>query len=60
MTQKQYNELCHIFEKQLTDKELKEMGFSAVDGIFDEDVDYDIGLYKFEQFKDKCRRNNNG
>ncbi len=34
------------------------MGFTAVDGIFDEDLDYDIGLFKFEKFKDKCRRKN--
>lgn len=60
MTNIQYYDLCKILGKNLTDKELKEMGFTAVDGIFDEDVDYDIGLYKFEQFKDKCRRENNG
>lgn len=56
MTNIQYYDLCKLLGKKPADKELKEMGFSAVDGIFDEDVDYDIGLYKFEQFKDKCRR----
>lgn len=56
MTNIQYYDLCKILGKNFTDKELKEMGFTAVDGIFDEDVDYDIGLYKFEEFKNKFRR----
>lgn len=56
MTNLQYNELCNAMGKKLTDKELQEMGFSMVDGEFDEDLDFDIGLLKFEQFKDKCRR----
>ena len=55
MTNIQYCELCKILDKKPTDKELKEMSFTAVDGIFDQAVDYDIGLYKFEQFKDKRR-----
>lgn len=56
MTNNQYYDLCKILGKNFTDKELKEMGFTTVDGIFDEYVDYDIGLYKFEEFKNKCRR----
>ncbi len=59
MTHIQYYDLCKVLGKKPTDKELKEMGFSTVDGMFDEDVDYDIGLYKFEQFKDKCRNERN-
>ncbi len=58
MTKNQYYELCAIFEKKLSETELQEMGFTPVDGIFDKDVDYDIGLYKFESYKDKCRREN--
>ncbi len=55
MTQQQYEELCElILGKRPTNKELEEMYFSPVDGKFDEAVDYDIRLFKFEQFKDKC------
>lgn len=56
MTNIQYFDLCNIFGRKLTDHELKEMGFSAVDGKFDEELDYDIGLMKFDQFKRECRR----
>lgn len=51
MTKEQYNEVCKIFGKELTEQELKEMGMTAVDGVFDEEIDYDIGLYKFEEYK---------
>lgn len=51
MTQQQYEELCKILGKRPTDKELKEMYFSPVDGEFDEAVDCDIGMYKFEEYK---------
>ena len=60
MTHIQYYELCKLLDKKPSDKELKEMGFSAVDGKYDEELDYDIGLLKFERLKDKCRRENNG
>ena len=56
MTQQQYEELCElILGKRPTNKELEEMYFSPVDGKFDEAVDYDIGLFKFEEFKKKQR-----
>ncbi|GEM_PF-5514044 len=56
MTQQQYEEVCKILGKRPTDKELKEMYFSPVDGEFDEAVDYDIGLYKFEEYKRNQRK----
>ena len=57
MTLQQYEELCElILGKRPTNEELKKMHFTPVDGKFDEAVDYDIGLFKFEQFKDKCRK----
>ncbi len=56
MTKEQYNEVCKIFGKELTEQELKEMGMTAVDGEFDEAVDYDIGLYKFEEYKRNQRK----
>ncbi len=56
MTQRQYKELCKIFEKELTDKELKKMGFGQVDGKFDEAIDEDISLYKIEERRRKERR----
>ncbi len=56
MTEEQYCKVCAMFEKKLTETELLEMGFTAVDGQFDEDVDYDVGLYEFERYKEKCRK----
>ena len=56
MTQQQYEEVCKILGKRPNDKELKEMYFSPVDGEFDEPVDYDIGLYKFEEYKRNQRK----
>ena len=56
MTQQQYEEVCKILGKRPTDEELKEMYFSPVDGEFDEAVDYDIGLYKFEEYKRNQRK----
>lgn len=53
MTQRQYKELCKIFEKDLTEKDLKKMGFGKVDGKFDEAIDYDITLYKIEERRRK-------
>ena len=32
-------------------KNFKEMYFSPVDGEFDEALDCDIGMYKFEEYK---------
>lgn len=51
MTEQQYEALCKILKKRPTPKELKKMHFSQVDGKFDEDLDYDIGLFKFEEYK---------
>lgn len=55
MTQQQYEEVCKIFGKRFTDKELQEMRMTAVDGKFDEDIDHDIGQYKFEEYKRRQR-----
>lgn len=59
MTQGQYDDLCKILKKKLTEKELKEMGFGKVDGKFDEVIDYDITLFKIEDRRrnDWRRRN---
>lgn len=55
MTKGQYKELCRIFEKELSDENLKEMGFSPVDGKFDEELSEDINLYKVEQWRRESR-----
>lgn len=57
MTKQQYDELCKIFEKELTVEDLKDMRFSPVDGEFDEDLDYDIGLYRAEKWRREGRKN---
>lgn len=56
MTQRQYKELCKIFKKELTEKDLKKMGFGKVDGKFNEAINEDIALYKVEE----CRRMTGG
>lgn len=60
MTQRQHKELCKIFGKELTDKELQEMGFGKVDGKVDYRLNEDIGLYKVETYHDEVRRNKKG
>lgn len=57
MTKTQYYKLCRILGKKPTNEELKEMGFSIVNGIFDDDLDADIDLYEFEKFKNVYREN---
>lgn len=53
MTQRQYKELCKIFEKEFTEKDLKKMGFGKVDGKFDEVINDDIALYEVEERRRK-------
>lgn len=55
MTQRQYKQLCKIFEKELTEKELKKMGFGKVDGKCDTAINDDIALYKVEERRRKER-----
>lgn len=49
MTQRQYEDLCKIFEKKLTEKDLKKMRMGKVDGKYDEELAHDMTLYQIEQ-----------
>ena len=49
MTQWQYFKLCELFDKHLTPKELEEMGFTPVDGVLDEELQYDMTLASIEE-----------
>lgn len=55
MTKGQYKELCRIFGRELSAESLKKMGFSPLDGKFDEELSEDIHLYKVEQWRRKSR-----
>lgn len=49
MTQLQYEKLCKIFDKELTAKELNEMGFTQVDGIWDEELAIDMTMLSIDE-----------
>lgn len=45
----QYEKLCKIFDKELTADELNEMGFSQVDGVFDEELAIDMTMLSIDE-----------
>lgn len=54
MNDRQYLALCLVFNKELTAEDLEEMGFSAHNGEYDDDLEYDLSLFEMDQ-----RRNRN-
>lgn len=60
MTRDQYNELCKTLGEKIPEDKLEEYHFTPIDGIFDDDVDYDIGYFKFEEYVRKQRQGDEG
>lgn len=45
MTEFQYRMCCSIFGRVLSREDLSKMNMSQVDGVFDDDIEYNIYLY---------------